>query len=453
MNPFGWLFGAEKHLFGQAAGGWAHIFGRSANGWFHIGAGGAKAALGHLSLAQLFGVLLAVLGLVWQAVLGAFPQLDHAVHGLIHPSAYNCPATDTPVGGAVGIGYKLGADLRVLTGPPPSAQSIHDGLVGAFTTAGEIVGAFTAAAHGATAPPDPAGVPPSQQVGLTSCCPPPTAGIPAGSTDTAAVVAAKAAIGAGFPTDQLVTAVAVAGAESGWNPTATHVNLNGSIDRGEWQINSVHADLLALGDWRDPLTNGRMAAAVWKSSGWPAWSTYNSGAYQGYVGAARTAVARAQGQLGPYLPVSITTTPAAQTCTPAVPVSTAPGVTATVAFALAQVGKPYVWGAAPMPTPSGPVPTSYDCSSLVQSALLAGGIALPGRQTTRTLIGLGVEVPASDIQAGDLVFPDSGHVVLAIGGGRMVEAPQPGQTVRVGPLYGAWRVRRLTTPLPGGPAV
>jgi len=454
LSPFGWLWdhtdGAVLHAGKVLTGkmlGWAAP---KAGG---LALGGAKAALSHLSLSQLLGVLLAVLALLWQMVLGAFPGLDAQVHSLIHPSAFTpCPAVPS-VGGAVGIGYKLGADLRLLTGKPPSAQQIHDGLVGAFTTAGEVVGAFTAAAHGATAPLDPAGVPPAQQVGLTSCCAPPAGTTPASSTDTAAVVAAKAAIAAGFPAAELVTAVAVAGAESGWNPTATHVNSNGSVDYGLFQVNSVHADLLASGNWQLPADNARMALAVWKSSGWRAWSTHNSGSYQGYVGAARTAVARAQGQLGPYLPVTVTTVPAASSCTPAVPVSTGPGITAAVAFALAQVGKPYVWGAAPMPTPTGPVPATYDCSSLVQSALLAGGIDLPGRQTTATLVNLGTAVDPAQIQAGDLVFTDSGHVVLAIGAGQMVEAPQPGQTVRTGPLYGAWKVRRLTTPIVAGPAV
>ena len=379
--------------------------------------------------------------------------IKHGAAAII-PGSYTCTPTELPAGGAAGVAAVVGTALHKLTEPPPTNAQMLAGMESVARTAGTAWAVFKATVNGAATPTTPVPVvPPAQQAGLTTCCPSTGGGtIPAGLTDTSAASAAEVAIGAGFPADQLVTAVAVAGAESGWNPSATHVNSNGSTDYGLWQINSVHADLLASGNWQLPADNARMALAVWKSSGWSAWVTFNSGAWQGYVGAARTAVAKAQGQLGPFLPVTVTTVPVA-TCTPAAPVST--GTTAAVAFALAQVGKPYVWGAAPMPTPTGPVPAAYDCSSLVQSALLAGGIGLPGRQTTRTLILLGVEVPASDIQAGDLVFPypDGSHVLLAIGGGQMVEAPTPGQTVRRGPLYGAWRVRRLTTPIAAGPTV
>lgn len=78
-----------------------------------------------------------------------------------------------------------------------------------------------------------------------------------------ALLAASAAQAAGFPAEQQVTAVAVAGAESGYDPTATHLNADGSTDFGLWQINSVHHDLLTQGDWRDPAANARMALAVW----------------------------------------------------------------------------------------------------------------------------------------------------------------------------------------------
>ncbi len=371
--------------------------------------------------------------------------------GVIVPGSYEA-CSPLPEGGLAGVAGTVGVALHKLTEPPPSNAAMLAGMESAARSAGHAWSVFRGAVNGVAVPTGLAQ--PAQQVGLTSCCPATGGGtIPANLTDSqVSVVAAKAAIGAGFPADQLVTAVAVAGAESGWDPGATHVNSNGSTDYGLWQVNSVHADLLASGNWRDPQANARMAYSVWRASGWSAWTTFNSGAWQGYVGAARTAVAKAQGQLGPFLPVSVTTVPVA-TCTPRSSQPASTSTTAAVAFALAQVGKPYRWGAPPMPTPTGPVPTSYDCSSLVQSALLAGGIGLPGRQTTRTLINVGVEVPASDIQAGDIVFPDSSHVALAIGGGEMVEAPTPGQVVRRGPLYGAWKVRRLTTPIAGGPTV
>ncbi len=97
-----------------------------------------------------------------------------------------------------------------------------------------------------------------------------------------------------------------------------------------------------------------------------------------------------------------------------------------VAFALAQLGKPYAWGATG--------PGSYDCSGLVQAAWQAAGIALP--RTTYSQINAGQRVPRSALEPGDLVFFYSGvsHVGLYIGGGRMIHAPHPGAPVRVAPI-------------------
>jgi hypothetical protein len=111
------------------------------------------------------------------------------------------------------------------------------------------------------------------------------------ATGTGATLAKSAARAAGFPEAQLDTAAAVAGAESGWNPTATNLNANGTTDYGMWQINSVHAAALATGNWRDPTDNARMALAVWRQAGgsWAPWVTYNTGAYLAHLPAASAA--------------------------------------------------------------------------------------------------------------------------------------------------------------------
>lgn len=110
---------------------------------------------------------------------------------------------------------------------------------------------------------------------------------------------AKAAHAAGFPDGELVTAVAIAWAESSLDADATHRNGDGSVDYGLWQINSVHQfPEFASGAWRDPKTNAQMAYRVWKSQGWNAWSTHKVtdalgyARYAGYIssGAAATAV-------------------------------------------------------------------------------------------------------------------------------------------------------------------
>jgi len=97
-----------------------------------------------------------------------------------------------------------------------------------------------------------------------------------------------------------------------------------------------------------------------------------------------------------------------------------------VNFALAQVGKPYVFGAAG--------PGSYDCSGLTMAAWQAGGVSLPHLAASQ--YNYGTHVPVSQLQPGDLVFMYSpiGHVSMYIGHGMLVSAPQPGENVKIVPL-------------------
>jgi cell wall-associated NlpC family hydrolase len=103
------------------------------------------------------------------------------------------------------------------------------------------------------------------------------------------------------------------------------------------------------------------------------------------------------------------------------------GAATAVATALAQVGKPYVWGAAG--------PDSFDCSGLTMFAWAAAGVSLPhfsGAQYAST-----THISLSELQPGDLVFyesPDQ-HVAMYIGGGQIVHAPHTGDVVRVQSLY------------------
>jgi murein DD-endopeptidase MepM/ murein hydrolase activator NlpD len=117
---------------------------------------------------------------------------------------------------------------------------------------------------------------------------------PSGSSGTALAAKDVAAYArnAGFSGNDLVIAVAVAQAESGFNPLATNKNTNGSTDYGLWEINSVHSSLLDKygNNWRDPLTNAKMAFEIWTSSGWKAWSTYNAGKHKPFLAAAQAAV-------------------------------------------------------------------------------------------------------------------------------------------------------------------
>jgi cell wall-associated NlpC family hydrolase len=111
-----------------------------------------------------------------------------------------------------------------------------------------------------------------------------------------------------------------------------------------------------------------------------------------------------------------------------------------VAFALAQRGKPYQWGAHG--------PTAYDCSGLTWAAWRAAGITIP-RTAQGQLAGL--PPVRGQLQPGDLVvYPSDGpsrrHVAMVVDDGRMVEALQAGVPVRVTPLRGGW----LGAVRPGG---
>jgi hypothetical protein len=108
-----------------------------------------------------------------------------------------------------------------------------------------------------------------------------------------------------------------------------------------------------------------------------------------------------------------------------------------VAFAAQQIGKPYVFGAAG--------PNSWDCSGLVVGAYKAATPPITLPHFTGGMIFDGVEVTRADLQAGDLVFPDSGHVQLYVGDGQVIEAPHTGANVRQVPMYGFWRGRRVAT--------
>ena len=99
---------------------------------------------------------------------------------------------------------------------------------------------------------------------------------------------------AGFPPEELARATAVALAESGGDPGATHSNTNGSVDYGLWQINTVHGSLLNQGDKFNPLDNAKMALTVFRGAGnkWTPWPSYNNGSSQGFMAQATLAAAQ-----------------------------------------------------------------------------------------------------------------------------------------------------------------
>jgi cell wall-associated NlpC family hydrolase len=129
--------------------------------------------------------------------------------------------------------------------------------------------------------------------------------------------------------------------------------------------------------------------------------------------------------------VSPVTVDDAPTCLPDVGVAASNQAATAIAFAEAQLGKPYEWG--------GIGPDSYDCSGLVMMAYRSAGVYIPRTSQEQWLWG--PRVPASDVEPGDLVFfvggdgteTAPGHVGMVIGGGLMIESPAPGLVIRITP--------------------
>lgn len=99
---------------------------------------------------------------------------------------------------------------------------------------------------------------------------------------------------------------------------------------------------------------------------------------------------------------------------------------AIIKEAFKHIGKPYVWGARG--------PNTFDCSGFTQYVFLQvtgkdiGAWTVPQESS-------GTIIPVSQAKEGDLYFwgprGNTEHVAIALGDGRFIHAPQPGQTVTV----------------------
>ncbi len=100
---------------------------------------------------------------------------------------------------------------------------------------------------------------------------------------------------------------------------------------------------------------------------------------------------------------------------------------AAVAYARAQVGDAYVYGAVG--------PNAFDCSGLTMRAWGAAGVGLP--HSSGAQMGSGPRVSSGSLQPGDLVFYYSpvSHVGIYIGNGLIVHAANPSTGVRVAGVF------------------
>jgi len=114
---------------------------------------------------------------------------------------------------------------------------------------------------------------------------------------------------------------------------------------------------------------------------------------------------------------------------PTPPPPSSGGASAAIDFAYAQLGEPYVWGAAG--------PDSWDCSGLTMGAWAAGGVTLPHYSVAQ--YDASTPVTYAQLRPGDLIFWASDpadpasifHVALYIGDDQMIQAPRTGRNVEV----------------------
>jgi len=98
------------------------------------------------------------------------------------------------------------------------------------------------------------------------------------------------------------------------------------------------------------------------------------------------------------------------------------GAAAVLAYARAQLGKPYRYGAAG--------PAAFDCSGLTMRAWAAAGVHLPHRAADQAHAG--IRTTRAALAPGDLVISHGyGHVQLYLGRGRVISAPHTGTTVHI----------------------
>ena len=127
---------------------------------------------------------------------------------------------------------------------------------------------------------------------------------------------------------------------------------------------------------------------------------------------------------------AVKTPPSAPIINPNPPLPVAQAVAGAISYAEAQLGEPYAFG--------GAGPNSWDCSGLTMMSYRAVGVYIGTHSVTNqynTLKAEGRLVNLSQLLPGDLLFYADGggfyHVTMAVGGGRMIEAPRAGVPVRI----------------------
>jgi cell wall-associated NlpC family hydrolase len=123
--------------------------------------------------------------------------------------------------------------------------------------------------------------------------------------------------------------------------------------------------------------------------------------------------------------------PTAAVAAPALTNAAGPAAT-VVAFAYAQLGKPYRFFTAG--------PSTYDCSGLVRAAFAQIGMDLVHHSASQAGYGTAVDFLNEPIKPGDLVFmthsgaTEISHVGIAVDATHWIHSPKPGDVVRLAPI-------------------
>lgn len=239
----------------------------------------------------------------------------------------------------------------------------------------------------------------------------------------AAPAAAVAAVSALGVISSLVPAAATSGSAApagvdsatGGHEAVFSANALNAVSEGQASTDALNDDISALADLSSGIDTAAADAAV------KAADSEQAAKDKAAADRKAAAAALAQQEASSSAASAQGSSPAAGTTSGSVTASSA-SAQAAVNFAMAQIGKPYKYGA------SGP--DGYDCSGLVMAAYASAGVSIP-RTSEAQQSGL-TSVSLSDLQVGDLVFFYGGsHVGMYIGNGQVVHAPTEGDVVKI----------------------
>jgi len=96
-----------------------------------------------------------------------------------------------------------------------------------------------------------------------------------------------------------------------------------------------------------------------------------------------------------------------------------------LAYAYAQLGKPYCYG--------GSGPGCFDCSGLTMMAWAQAGVSMPHGSNAQ--LAMFPRVSMSQLQPGDLVYWTD-HVGIYVGNSSVLHAPRTGTVVQITGIWG-----------------